>query len=735
MKGQLLCVLGYLLPLTFFLRNTHAYNCYDRNNNCDTWARNGYCHSNSNVRNQCHLSCHLCSSSSASSTTTFTEATECLRDSYYNHLKSLTGNSCTSMDNQWYYLYHLTTSNHPHCARDAAKYLRDYYKVHHPGSHCTCSCQDIELTHTDQIQMINHCRNTDNNYKAIYDTTFYMGTSSSKHRMCVRHAEQWEKLAEVQDNSCFMELVQLFRDKFFSHNPDRRCTCGYSQGGSSVTTDHSNHQTDTCLQYPAYKDLNDLVEHDNCMSHYEVWGKLQNVSAHSAGCRGKIINKLNNAYGRFSHTPSNCTCNTHFDSLSIYHDPHGSLNHCMYQSSYKDLINKLGYSNHQTCTSHHTVWHTLNQIPHSSSSNYALCQKDAISHLSVSVSHVHNKCTCSAVSAGGSSGGTTQNHYTDSCLQYPAYKELNAIVDHDNCMSHYEVWDKLQNLSTSSVVCRIAIINKFNNAYGRFSHTPSNCTCSTNFEPLHIYNDPHGSLPHCMNQNNYHDLITRLGYSTHQNCSSHHTVWHDLAHIPHYTPNTYVQCQKDAISHLAVSLSHVKNKCSCSAVGASIASTNPSATLAPAAVSTTPVTSSPTQPTSTLALIPDVKMCNTLALTVGLAYGQVFKEGTLACSDGSHALSELTPIKLCNATDSSTWVKGQQVMTNCDSIPKYSAVAAYAGPLYTHDGLAGVLVDCNSTHLTVATEDCTHGLSLFYIPAAGRDTYVHSAHNYYTITW
>ncbi|XP_033728879.1 uncharacterized protein LOC117318013 [Pecten maximus] len=550
MNGQVFYFLGCSILIAVLLRKTHAYDhsCVDNNSNCNHWAREGYCSTSHDVRNTCRFSCRRCSSSSGSSTTTFSESSECLHDSNYNHLKSLIGDSCSPMDDQWYYLYHLTTSNHPHCARDAAKYLRDYYQAHPAGSNCVCSSSNTVLTHTEHTDKVTHCRGTDDNYLDIYGTTFYPSKSSTDARMCTRHVEEWGKLAAISESSCFNDLVEQFHDKFFSHNPDRRCTCEKTNGGS---------------------------------------------------------------------------------------------------------------------------------------------------------------------------GGGTSHHTTHSCLQYSAYQDLNAMIEHDTCMSHYEVWGYLNNLSGHSTSCRIAIIDKLNNAYGHFSHTPSNCTCSTHFDPLKLYNDPHGSLPHCMHNGNYNSLVSHLADSSHQVCSSHHTVWKGLAQIPHYTNSNYALCQKDAISHLAVSVSHATHKCSCSPVSVSVATSTIPTTLPPSSVAT----------------VPDVKMCSPLSLTVGLAYGAIVKEGNFTCSDGSHALSEAAPMKLCNATDSSNWIKGQQVIPNCDSIPKYSAIASFAGPVYTHDGLAGVFLGCNGTHMTIASEDCTHGLSLFYIPVDSRDSYIHSARNYYTLKW
>ncbi|XP_069108194.1 uncharacterized protein [Argopecten irradians] len=360
MKVNLLFGLGCLIPLTLCLRSIHA-SCVDSDSHCPTWARNRYCQHSDQVRQRCHLSCGICSSSSGSPNVTLTENPECLLSHEYVHLKNLMGDSCSPMDNQWYFLYFLTSSHHVQCARDAAMHLRDYFKAHQPSPNCTCDCPDTELTH-GAYATINHCRESDDNYRAIYDTTFYTSGISSLGRSCRRHADEWEKLAAIETNLCFMDLVKQFHDKFFAHNYDMRCTC----------------------------------------------------------------------------------------------------------------------------------------------------------------------------------------------------RERNEL--------------------------------------------------------------------------------------------------------------------------------HVRS-------------------------------------------------CSFDSVDAGLIKHEIISEGSQKCSDGLHVLSESVPMKMCNAPAPSAWVKGEQVMSHCNSIPKYSAIAAFPGHAYTHDGLAGVFVSCNATSLTIATEDCTRGMSLFNIPVDGMDSYIHQAHNYYTIIW
>ncbi|XP_021365403.1 uncharacterized protein LOC110458140 isoform X2 [Mizuhopecten yessoensis] len=484
----------------------------------------------------------------ASHTTSFKESQDCLQNSHYRYLKSLVGNSCSPMDDQWYHLHHLTFyQSLAHCARDAAKYIRDYYQHHHARSDCSCSVGNTSLTHLSHSQTLDHCRNSDRNYRDIFDTTFYDSHSTSHERICHRHFDEMGKLAAVAENSCFMDLVAHFDRQFFhSHGSLRRCSCQITNGGNGGAT----------------------------------------------------------------HTPQ-----------------------------------------------HHTS--------------------------------------------------------TDQCMQYSQYQYLDTLLAHDTCISHYKVWSYLDPLTSLSPTCRVKIIERLNAAYGHFSHTPSNCTCSTNFDPLHLYNDPHGHYQQCRNANHYQALTSRLLHNqVSQVCSSHHTVWKELSQIPHNNGYNYYYCQKDAISHIADSVSRVHNPCVC--VPANV-------------VTSTSTTTSPP--------ITDFKLCNTIALTIGLAYGEVLKEGNFTCSDGSHALSEATPMKLCNATDSSKWIKGQHVISHCDSIPMFSAIASFAGQVYTHDGLAGVFLGCNSTHISIASEDCTQGLTRFYIPRDGRDSYIHSAINYFTISW
>ncbi|XP_069108328.1 uncharacterized protein [Argopecten irradians] len=266
---------------------------------------------------------------------------ECTHDAYFNHLISLTARSCAPMDDDWYYVYHLLQTHHPDCARSAANYLRDYFRLHHASSNCVCTCSDTALIPAETSHTLSHCWDSDNKFKVIISSTFYRTTHThnyySGRRSCPRHVDVWENLAGVSDNHCFTVLAEQFYDAFFSHNPKRRCTCEQviSGGSSGVTVPHIYHyHTDMCLMYSEYKDLDAVVARDNCMSHYEVWNKLANLSNHSAYCRTRIIDRLNHVYGHFLHTPSNCTCMASFDHLILYPLSDGYLRTCLSRSNY-----------------------------------------------------------------------------------------------------------------------------------------------------------------------------------------------------------------------------------------------------------------------------------------------------------------------------------------------------------------------------------------------------------------
>ncbi|XP_069107650.1 microfibril-associated glycoprotein 4-like isoform X1 [Argopecten irradians] len=178
-------------------------------------------------------------------TASFPESPHCLNDPSYNHLKSLIGNHCTPMDDQWYYLYSLVTLNKLVCARDAAKYLKDYYKEH-PVSldACNCSSSSSELFPAASTDMVTECMESDGNYTDIYETTFRDNMNKSDARECTSHVKEWAKLADISQDNCFMDVVEQFYESFFSIHPHRRCSCiiikvdcqqmlqaGYTQSG------------------------------------------------------------------------------------------------------------------------------------------------------------------------------------------------------------------------------------------------------------------------------------------------------------------------------------------------------------------------------------------------------------------------------------------------------------------------------------------------------------------------
>lgn len=152
-----------------------------------------------------------------------------------------------------------------------------------------------------------------------------------------------------------------------------------------------------------------------------------------------------------------------------------------------------------------------------------------------------------------------------------------------------------------------------------------------------------------------------------------------------------------------------------------------------------PITLTPTKITETTTLpvssVPKIqsKQCSKLDTIINLAHNTIVKHSGLDCNDGIHGLSESVPIELCGAPSSDQWIRGDKVIDNCPDVKKYSAVASFPGSnVFSHEGVAGVMVDCNSTHLKIATQDCNSYMQVFDITMNSNS---HNADSFYTITW
>lgn len=127
-------------------------------------------------------------------------------------------------------------------------------------------------------------------------------------------------------------------------------------------------------------------------------------------------------------------------------------------------------------------------------------------------------------------------------------------------------------------------------------------------------------------------------------------------------------------------------------------------------------------------------ICNKLEVITALAHSTtISNRHGLVCQDGAHSLSEAAVLQLCNTTESQQWNKGDRVVTACKEIPLYTAIAAFTQSGYLNDGVAGVLMDCNTTHIKIAYQDCKNSFQLAVVDVNDRTTYTRNALNYFVI--
>ncbi|GAB6029573.1 hypothetical protein CHUAL_005317 [Chamberlinius hualienensis] len=113
------------------------------------------------------------------------------------------------------------------------------------------------------------------------------------------------------------------------------------------------------------------------------------------------------------------------------------------------------------------------------------------------------------------------------------------------------------------------------------------------------------------------------------------------------------------------------------------------------------------------------------------------------CFDGTTAQCVAAVFQLCNAPTTNHWKKGAKVNENCNSIPKYTAIASFSGNGGTtyigSKGHAAVFLSClPGGAIRVADQWCGHKFNerTMSKPCTARiKPYANCADYYYTIEW
>ncbi|XP_033727544.1 uncharacterized protein LOC117316867 [Pecten maximus] len=250
--------------------------------------------------------------------------------------------------------------------------------------------------------------------------------------------------------------------------------------------------------------------------------------------------------------------------------------------------------------------------------------------------------------------------------------------------------------------------------------------------------------------------------STHDEAYTNHDSTPDIAHLEHLVRagNMNSMCRMD-ILHLIERYEHISSM-------APPMTTTPKPTHRPhhhhthapttsepivhtpkptthAPVTHAPITHAPTHAPTTRAPVKTTTKpvalqqaaCDQLALVSDLAKTAVVTHPLAGfCADGTRSESEALVLQACSAKAPGQWRQGQQVLGNCESIPRFSPISTFLLGNYVMDGtsLSGVLLECLPNGFKMAAQLCGHTPQIFNILTGSTDAR-QNAGSYYRIMW
>lgn len=302
----------------------------------------------------------------------------------------------------------------------------------------------------------------------------------------------------------------------------------------------------------------------------------------------------------------------------------------------------------------------------------------------------------------------TTNHV--SCQSIHSYSKLLQLQQNGmHCVTLDEVIEDLYQitLADSQMTCTTALIKALRSG----THTARDiCSCETSHRYFGEYSNHalHATSLHCATRHSYYrTLLTK--YYSYDNPHAQNTrpcllLSDALVYLAGINDPTCLESFIQLLGGIFHQPHH--QKCHCHLQS--------SQTQTTAAHITTTTTKAPYQ----------VYACNKTETIRALSRHNSIDNGNnrYQCPDGMHTKSEAVPVVLCGVPENSRWHQGKNVLRHCDSLPKYIAVASFTGGIYPDDGKAGVLISCNSTEITIITQQCDGVLKLEHIK---KESHVH----------
>ncbi|XP_052814840.1 neurogenic locus notch homolog protein 1-like [Mya arenaria] len=255
----------------------------------------------------------------------------------------------------------------------------------------------------------------------------------------------------------------------------------------------------------------------------------------------------------------------------------------------------------------------------------------------------------------------------------------------------------------------------FDDIANHINHLPD---CSNN----EIRDHCHGRAQHCKRE---HEVLgVHLYYCDCQPGFHGATCEQDSCYDQHCTNG-------QGLCHLLDTDPYFECKCKPGYSGTYCEASSITTTSAPTVTTTLPTTTTTTTTTKTN---PVYQYCNKYSVVSDLSHGQpVANDKAPNCSSGLPTSNEAFVLNNCNVSVPKGWHQGTQVMSDCNSIPSYTAIGTFLHGYYpVGHGISGVFLECLPNGFKIAfQEHCDKSPEIRHIEQGGAGLF--DPNKYYTI--
>ncbi|XP_045179940.2 uncharacterized protein LOC123539423 [Mercenaria mercenaria] len=329
------------------------------------------------------------------------------------------------------------------------------------------------------------------------------------------------------------------------------------------------------------------------------------------------------------------------------------------------------------------------------------------------------------------------HHSHQSCDQIHEYNVLLTKLQNHPCISDTQIWHMLEPLQSKSHTCLRELINNMAAYIQSHNSAGKDCRCSHDFarDVVHPLGNNHDHYLECLAYNSNCEYLFNYFYlrlhQTHEvsRCQPHYHVW---THLRDIRNRLGLDQQSEMILHLIQTYSNGhENVCKCHQ-DAKTTTTERSlvkSTLPLRVTEIHQVTTNLTNPTtiepvvqtipSTQSSVKITSTCQKYRSVSNIAVGEISSHPlAYLCPSGNRTSNEAFVLVNCNVGSPANWIKGLNVMENCDRIPTYTPIATFGAEylgIHEHKGLSGIFLGCIPGGFKMAYQDCDTSATIKHI--------------------